>query len=100
MRDAKDPAELAATWIWSADFDNVQYAALDALVQLDCVIPVAELAPFAARYPTLALILASRATADNTPLLLDLLGRAAGYEAYVAVGNLLAGSARPLSRNT
>jgi hypothetical protein len=73
----------------TADQQDTQLAALDAMIDLGETMPPAEIQPFTERYPTFALILAARATGDTTPLLLDLMDRAQRYEAYVATANLL-----------
>jgi hypothetical protein len=69
--------------------NDVQLAALDAMIELGEPVSLTELEPFVTRYPTLTLILASRASGDSTPLLLKLLDGASNYNAYVATANLL-----------
>jgi hypothetical protein len=73
----------------SQGMSDVQLAALDATIELGEPVSLTELDPFVTRYPTLALILASRAPGDSTPLLLKLLDHAQRYDAYIATANLL-----------
>jgi hypothetical protein len=68
---------------------DVQLAALDAMIEVGEPVSLTELEPFVTPYPTLTLILASRASGDSTALLLKLLDHAQRYEAYIATANLL-----------
>ncbi|MGP0075997.1 MAG: hypothetical protein ACLPWF_29110 [Bryobacteraceae bacterium] len=73
----------------SSDADAAKFAVLDALIQLDAQVPLADLEPLIDRFPTDVFILASRSAEDATPLLLKLLDRPHNREAFIAIGNLL-----------
>jgi hypothetical protein len=74
----------------SSDANAAKFAALDALIQLDAPVPLADLEPLIDHFPTDVLILASRSNQDATTLLLKLLDRPHNREAFLVIGNLLA----------
>src|ERR1700733_7042672 len=74
----------------SSRMDAAKFAALDALIQLDAPVPLADLEPLVDHFPTDVFILASRSKEDSTALLLKLLDRPHNREAFTAIGNLLA----------
>lgn len=71
------------------DWNDVQLAALDAVIQMNASLPAFGLHDLADRFPTEVLILAAKSPGENSSILLNLFDRAENYEAYVAVGNLL-----------
>jgi hypothetical protein len=73
----------------SRDAEAAKFAALDALIQLDAQVPLADLELLIDRFPSDVFILASRSSEDATPLLLKLLDRPHNREAFVAIGSLL-----------
>jgi hypothetical protein len=74
----------------SSDAYAAEFAALDALIQFDAQVPLADLEPLIDHFPTDVFILASRSKEDSTALLLKLLDRPHNREAFTAIGNLLA----------
>ena len=55
----------------SSDADAAKFAVLDALIQLDAQVPLADLEPLIDRFPTDVFILASRSAEDADPAALE-----------------------------
>ncbi len=77
------------------DWNDVQLAALDTVIQMNVGLPAFALHDLADRFPTEVLILTAGSPSDNSSVLLNLFDRAENYDAYVAVGNFLVNNPSP-----